>query len=106
MKNNCKRLTKKLVKNSEQKKYFKKGDKLYVKWKGYSDSFNSWIDKKDLKNYIFSETSKSFRSFRKNINVKVDLSTDKKIFQKKITKTDIENISYVDTPSFALKRFR
>ena len=25
-----------------------KGDKLYVKWKGYDDSFNSWIDKKDL----------------------------------------------------------
>ena len=24
----------------------KKGDKLYVKWKGYDDSFNSWIDKK------------------------------------------------------------
>ena len=23
-------------------------DKLYVKWKGYDDSFNSWIDKKDL----------------------------------------------------------
>ena len=26
----------------------KKGDKLYVKWKGYDNSFNSWIDKKDL----------------------------------------------------------
>ena len=26
----------------------KKGDKLYVKWKGYDDSFNSWIDKKNL----------------------------------------------------------
>ena len=26
----------------------RKGDKLYVKWKGYSNSFNSWIDKKDL----------------------------------------------------------
>ena len=25
-----------------------KGDKLYVKWKGYNNSFNSWIDKKDL----------------------------------------------------------
>ena len=24
----------------------KKGDKLYVKWKGYDKSFNSWIDKK------------------------------------------------------------
>ena len=26
----------------------KKGNKLYVKWKGYDSSFNSWIDKKDL----------------------------------------------------------
>ena len=26
----------------------KKGDKLYVKWKGYDNSFYSWIDKKDL----------------------------------------------------------
>ena len=24
----------------------KKGDKLYVKWKDYNNSFNSWIDKK------------------------------------------------------------
>ena len=26
----------------------KKGDKLYVKWKGYDNSFNSWIDEKDI----------------------------------------------------------
>ena len=26
----------------------KNGDKLYVKWKGYDSSFNSWIDRKDL----------------------------------------------------------
>ena len=25
-----------------------KGDKLYVKWKGYDNSFNSWIDKGNL----------------------------------------------------------
>ena len=24
-----------------------KGDKLYVEWKGYDNSFNSWINKKD-----------------------------------------------------------
>ena len=24
------------------------GDKLYVKWKGYDSSCNSWIDKKDI----------------------------------------------------------
>ena len=26
----------------------RKRDKLYVKWKGYDNSFNSWIDKKDV----------------------------------------------------------
>ena len=26
----------------------RKGDKLYVTWKGYDNSFNSWINKKDL----------------------------------------------------------
>ena len=26
----------------------KKGNKLYVQWKCYHDSFNSWIDKKDI----------------------------------------------------------
>ena len=26
----------------------KKGNKLYVKWKVYDNSFNSWVDKKDL----------------------------------------------------------
>ena len=31
-----------------EKVLMKKGDKLYVKWKGYDNSFNSWIDKKDL----------------------------------------------------------
>ena len=26
----------------------RKADKLYVQWKGYNNSFNSWINKKDL----------------------------------------------------------
>ena len=26
----------------------RKGNKFYVKWKGYNNSFNSWIDKKYL----------------------------------------------------------
>ena len=29
-------------------KVLKKSDKLYVKWKGYDNSFNSWFNKKDL----------------------------------------------------------
>ena len=44
---------KELQKNSQKKfrieKVLKgKGDKLYVKWKGYNNSFNSWINEKDL----------------------------------------------------------
>ena len=44
IKKNCRRLIKKNI----EKVLKKKGDKLYVKWKGYDNSFNSWIDKKDL----------------------------------------------------------
>ena len=39
---------------------------------------------------------KSFESFRRNINVKLDLSNY-------TTKADIKNVSHVDTSSFALK---
>ena len=40
------------LQNKNQKKFWiqkvikKKGDKLYVKWKGYDNSLNSWIDKR------------------------------------------------------------
>ena len=39
---------------------------------------------------------KPFRSFRGNINVKVDLS----IY---VTKTDLKNVTHVDTSNFALQ---
>ena len=39
---------------------------------------------------------KSFRSFGRNINVKVDLSNY-------ATKTDLKNVTHVDTSRFALK---
>ena len=39
---------------------------------------------------------KPFRSFRRKINVKVDLSNHAR-------KTDLKNIAHVDTSSFALK---
>ena len=40
----------KQIKNSlELKKVVKKkGDKLYVQWKGYDSSFNSWVEPKSL----------------------------------------------------------
>ena len=48
------RFTKKELQKTNQKEFRvekvikRKGDKLYVKWKGYDSSFNSWIDKKDI----------------------------------------------------------
>ena len=66
----------------------------------YDNSFNSWINKKDLVWLYYIKMSKffpkSFRSFRRNINVKLDLSNY-------ATKSGIKNISHVDTSSFALK---
>ena len=44
----------KILKKTNQKEFRvgkvikRKGDKLYVKWKGYDNSFNSWTDKKDI----------------------------------------------------------
>ena len=48
------RFFEKELQTTNQKKFRKekvlkrKGDKLYVKWKGYDNSFNSWINKKDI----------------------------------------------------------
>ena len=39
---------------------------------------------------------KSFRSFRRNVNVKLDLSNY-------ATKTDLKNVTHIDTSHFALK---
>ena len=44
MKQNCKKLAKKV---RIEKVLKRKGDKLYLKWKGYDSHFNSWVDKKD-----------------------------------------------------------
>ena len=44
----------KVLQNTNQKEFRtekvikRKGGELYVKWKGYDNSFNSWIDKKDM----------------------------------------------------------
>ena len=43
MKKNWKKPVKKI-----EKVLKRKGEKLYVKWKGYDSLFNSLIDKKDL----------------------------------------------------------
>ena len=102
MKKNCKRLIKKEIRIEKVIKI--KGDELYLKLKGYRSSFNWWIDKKRfgviLLKFNCVKMSKyfpnSFRSFRRNINVKADLSNYGK-------KAEIINISHIDASSFALK---
>ena len=48
------RLTKKNCEKTSQKEFTvgkavkRKGDKLYVKWKNYDNSFNRWMEKKDI----------------------------------------------------------
>ena len=72
----------------------RKGNKLYVKWKGYNNSVNSWIDKKDL---IKSQYFPPYRSSGRNIKVEFDLSSY-------ATKTDLTNVTnVVHVSSFALK---
>ena len=42
-------VTKNKIKEFRVQKVIKrKGDKLYVRWKGYDNSSNNWIDKKDM----------------------------------------------------------
>ena len=46
MKKNCKKANQEKLRIEKIIK--RKGDKLYFKWKGYDNSFNSWINKKDF----------------------------------------------------------
>ena len=67
----------------------------------YDNSFNSWIDKKDLKNIKIPYKNelifpKPYDPFSGDSNVKVDLSNY-------ATKADIKNISHVDTSSTCIK---
>ena len=50
----------------------RKGDKAYIKWKTYNNSFNSWIDKKDIT--YMSEYFPKPKPFRGNVKVELDLS--------------------------------
>ena len=87
-------------KNRIEKVIKRKGDRLYVKRQGYDNSFNKWINKKDLVWFYHIKISKFYpepsETFGRDINVTVDLSSY-------ATKADIKNISHVDTSSFALK---
>ena len=71
-----------------EKEIKRKGDKLYVTWKGFDSSFIRWIDKKDSINVlIFSRTE----IFRRDIEIWIR------------TKTDLKNAADVDLLKFAKK---
>ena len=60
----------------------KKGNELYVKWKGYDNSFNSWIN--------------DYKSRSSSVKLELDLKNY-------ATKEELKNITHVDTSSFTLK---
>ena len=66
----------------------KKGDDLYVKWKGYDSSFNSWIDKKDLvelSNVVKNDAAKKTEYYK--LVTKVDnIDTEDFVKKKQIRK--------------------
>ena len=63
---------KKIKKSLELKKLHKEKAINYVKWKGYNDSFNSWIDRK--RKVYMSEYFPKFKYLGANVKVELDLS--------------------------------
>ena len=75
-----------------------KGDKLYVNWKGYDNSFNSWIDKKYIIITLWeiSYYPEPDSHSRNNIKFEIDLSNY-------ATNSEVLKAAGVDTPDFAKK---
>ena len=80
----------------------RKGNKIYVKWKGYNNSFNSWIDKASLvqrtykRYYKMSQYYPPYKSSGNNIKVEIDLTNY-------ATKNDLKNITHVDVSTYVSK---
>ena len=72
----------------------RKGDKLYVKRKGYNGSFDSWTDKKDPVH--MSECFPEAKSSTKYVKIEWDSYNY-------ATKADLKNATGVDTSNFAKK---
>ena len=67
---------------------------IYIKWKGYNNSFSSWFDKK-VTLYKISYYSELY-SHSKNVKVELDLANY-------ATKFDLKHAVGVDTSEFAKK---
>ena len=72
----------------------KKGDKFYVKWKGYDNSFNTWIDKKKIYLYKMSHFTDTYSHSKKKIKFELDLSNY-------ATKSDLKSAAGTDTSKVA-----
>ena len=68
-KKNCKKVNQKEIRIEKVIK--RKGDKLYVKWKGYNSSLNSWIDKKGSINECYFPEPKPLGG---RVKIELDLS--------------------------------
>ena len=73
----------------------KKENKLYVKWKGYDNGFNSWIVKKNY--YKMGDYLTDYKPGHSNVKVELDLKNY-------ASKEELKHITPVDTSIFALKR--
>ena len=71
-----------------------KGNKLCVKLKGYNNSFNNCVDKKDV--VKMSEYFPKPKYLGANVKVELDLSNH-------ATKSDSKNTAVVDTSDLAKK---
>ena len=72
----------------------RKGDKVYVKWKGDYSSFDSWLDKKDT--VWITEYFPEPKPLGGRVKVELDLCNY-------ATKPDLKNATGVDTSKFAKK---
>ena len=89
---NCKKTNQKEFR--VEKVIKRKGNKLYVEWKGYNNPFNSWIVKKDtvqMTEYFLEPKSPGGR-----VQVELDLYNY-------ATKANLKNRTGVDTSKFAKK---
>ena len=74
-----------------------KGDALYVRWKGYDNSFNSWVDKQNTL-YKWVNIFQKPKSLVTNGKVELNWSNY-------ATKADLKNSTGVDTLDFAKKNW-
>ena len=96
MKKNCR---KQIKQNLELKKVItRKGDKLYLKWKGYDNSFNGSIDKKKTQYNHHKKMSEHFpklnEPFSGDVSVKLDLFNY-------VAKDDFEGAAGIDQSNLA-----